>query len=168
MLILGLDPGSNRTGFGLIDSRAGRLRLITFGIVRPPANLTFLLRLPHLLAALESLVDRTKPDVVAAEDLFVARNSRVALQLGHVRGVALVPFLRAGIPVHEYPPRLVKKTVTGYGAAEKEQVRKMVRLLVGVHDEDIPLDASDALAVAICHAHCRSQEPSRVAPHVAT
>jgi len=168
MLILGLDPGSTRTGFGLIDSRAGRLRTITFGIIRPPANLPFLDRLPHLLDALETLVVRSRPDVVAAEDLFVARNSRVALQLGHVRGVALIPFLRAGIPVHEYPPRLVKKTVTGYGAAEKEQVRRMVRLLVGLHDGEIPLDASDALAVAICHAHCRPPATPRVAPHAAT
>lgn len=168
MLILGLDPGSNRTGFGLIDSRAGRLRVVTFGVIRPPANLRFLDRLPHLLAALEALVVRSRPDVVAAEDIFVARNSRVALQLGHVRGVALVPFLRAGIPVHEYPPRLVKKTVTGYGAAEKEQVRKMVRLLVGLHLDELPLDASDALAVAICHAHSRQPTMRRVASHVAT
>jgi crossover junction endodeoxyribonuclease RuvC len=165
MLILGLDPGSTRTGFGLIESRAGRLRTITFGIIRPPARLAFLDRLPHLLAALEAIVARSRPDVVAAEDLFVARNSRVALQLGHARGVALLPFLRAGIPVHEYAPRLVKKTVTGYGAAEKEQVRRMVRLLLGLHDGEVPLDASDALAVAICHAHCRPPAVPRVVPH---
>lgn len=168
MLILGLDPGSTRTGFGLVESRAGSLRSVTFGIIRPPGHLAFLDRLPHLLTALEALVVRWRPDVVAAEDLFVARNNRVALQLGHVRGVALLPFLRAGIPVREYPARLVKKTVTGYGAAEKKQVRRMVRLLIGVHDAAIPLDASDALAVAVCHAHCRPAAAPRIVPHATT
>jgi len=165
MLILGLDPGSTRTGFGLIDSSAGRLRAVTFGVIRPPARLAFLDRLPHLYATLATLVARTRPDVVAAEDLFVARNSRVALQMGHVRGAALLPFLCAGIPVHEYPPRLIKKTVAGYGAAEKEQVRRMVRLLVGLHDADLPLDASDALAAAVCHAHSRPPDARRIVPH---
>jgi crossover junction endodeoxyribonuclease RuvC len=165
MLILGLDPGSTRTGFGLIDSRAGRTRAVSFGVIRPPARAPFLERLPHLLLAIETLIERSRPDVLAAEDLFVARNSRVALQLGHVRGVALLPFLRAGIPVHEYAPRMVKKTVTGYGAAEKEQVRKMVCLLLGLHGDEPPLDASDALAVALCHAHCRPRAASRIDPH---
>jgi crossover junction endodeoxyribonuclease RuvC len=165
MLILGLDPGSTRTGFGLIESGPARLRVITFGVIRPPARLSFLDRLPHLFTALGALVTRSRPDVVAAEDLFVARNSRVALQMGHVRGAALLPFLSAGIPVHEYPPRLIKKTVTGYGAAEKDQVRRMVRLLGGLHDTELPLDASDALAAAICHAHCRPAVASRTIPH---
>src|SRR5262245_39414028 len=129
MLILGLDPGSERAGYGLIEARQGTLRCLSQGLLKPPAGLPFLERLPHLAAAVEQLIERSRPDVAAAEDLFVARNSRVALHLGHVRGALLVPLLRAGIPVHEYAPRQVKKTVTGYGAAEKEQVRKMVSLL---------------------------------------
>jgi crossover junction endodeoxyribonuclease RuvC len=153
MLILGIDPGSNATGYGLLESRAGRLRPVAFGTIAPPPGLSFLLRLPHIAAALEEILGRIRPDGAAIEDLFHARNSRVALQLGHVRGAALLPLLRAGVPVFEYSPRLVKKAVAGYGAAEKEQVRRMVRILLGVHDAGMPLDASDALAVAICHAH---------------
>lgn len=153
MLILGLDPGSERAGYGLIESRGGTLRALDHGVLKPPAGLTLLERLPHLAAAIEGLIARNPPDVVAAEDLFVARNSRVALHLGHVRGATLLPILRAGIPVHEYAPRQVKKSVTGYGAAEKEQVRQMVRLLLGLGDRRLALDASDALAIGICHAH---------------
>ena len=153
MLILGLDPGSERAGFGLIEVRSGTLRALDHGVLKPPAGLSLLARLPHLCAAVERLVERACPDEVAAEDLFVARNSRVALHLGHVRGVTLLPILRAGIPIHEYAPRQVKKSVTGYGAAEKEQVRRMVRLLLGLGEGPLPLDSSDALAIAICHAH---------------
>lgn len=164
MLILGLDPGSERTGFGLIDSRHGALRLLSQGLLRPPAGLPLLERLPHLESAVEQLIGRARPDVVAAEDLFVAKNSRVALHLGHVRGATLLPVLRAGIPIHEYAPRQVKKAVTGYGAAEKIQVRKMVSLLVGVPEGDLAFDASDALALAICHAHL-GQTVARAAQH---
>ncbi len=162
MLILGLDPGSERAGYGLIESRGGTLRCVDQGLVKPPPGLPLLERLPHLASAVEALIARTRPDAVAAEDLFVARNSRVALHLGHVRGAMLLPILRAGIPVHEYAPRQVKKTVTGYGAAEKEQVRRMVSLLLGYAERSLALDASDALAIAICHAHL-----GRALPHAA-
>ncbi len=153
MLILGIDPGSTATGYGLVESLPGRVRAIAFGTIEPPRGLRFLERLPRIASALESLLDRMRPDEAAVEDLFLGRNGRVALQLGHVRGVALLPLLRSGISVHEYAPRLVKKAVTGYGAAEKEQVRLMVRNLLGLHERPLPVDASDALAVAICHAH---------------
>ena len=153
MLILGVDPGSQRTGYGFIESRAGRLRALDYGTISPPPRTAFLDRLPHLAAHLAALAERTRPDAVAAEDIFMARNSRSALLLGQVRGAALLPLLSAGLPVHEYPARLVKKMVTGYGAAEKEQVRHMVRILLGLAGGDLALDASDALAVAICHAH---------------
>jgi crossover junction endodeoxyribonuclease RuvC len=153
MLILGIDPGSGATGYGLVESRSGRLRAAEFGSIVPPRGLHLLDRLPHIAAALERLVASWRPDQAAVEDLFHARNSRVALMLGHVRGAALLPLVRAGVPVHAYAPRLVKKAVAGYGAAEKEQVRRMVRILLGLRDGRLSLDASDALAVAICHAH---------------
>ena len=153
MLILGIDPGSSTTGYGVVESRSGRLRALAHGTIVPPRGLPFLERLPHIAAAIEGLVRTVAPDGAAVEDVFHARNSRVALQLGHVRGAALLPLLRARVPVYEYSPRLVKKAVTGSGAAEKEQVRRMVRLLLGIRDPCLPLDASDALAVAICHAH---------------
>lgn len=153
MLILGIDPGSNATGYGLIQSRAGRLRAVDFGTIAPPRGLPFHDRLPHLFSALESLVARTRPDQAAIEDLFHARNSKVALKLGHVRGIVLLAMQRARIPIHQYAPRLVKKAVAGYGGAEKEPLRRMVRLLLGMPSGAMTLDASDALAVAICHAH---------------
>ncbi len=153
MLILGIDPGSTATGYGLVESLHGRVRAIGFGAIAPPRGLAFLDRLPRIASALEALLDRVHPDEAAVEDLFFGRNGRVALRLGHVRGVALLPLLRSGIPVHEYAPRLVKKAVTGYGAAEKDQVRLMVRSLLGLHERPLSVDASDALAVAICHAH---------------
>lgn len=162
MLILGLDPGSSSTGYGLVESRSGRLRSVAYGTLNPRRGLSFLDRLPFISNALEELIARARPDAVAAEDVFVARNSRVALKLGHVRGAALLPLLRAGIPVHEYAARLVKKTVTGYGAAEKEQVRQMVRILLGLRGDALALDASDALAVAICHAHLSVSVARRV------
>lgn len=153
MLILGIDPGSGSTGYGVVESRGGRLRALAHGTIVPPPGLPFLERLPHIAAAVESLARAVAPDGAAVEDVFHARNSRVALQLGHVRGAALLPLLAARVPIYEYSPRLVKKAVTGSGAAEKEQVRHMVRLLLGLRDASLPLDASDALAVAICHAH---------------
>jgi crossover junction endodeoxyribonuclease RuvC len=153
MLILGIDPGSGSTGYGVVESRGGRLRALAHGTIVPPRGLPFLDRLPHIASAVEKLVRTVAPDGAAVEDIFHARNSRVALQLGHVRGAALLPLLDARIPVYEYSPRLVKKAVTGSGAAEKEQVRRMVRLLLGLRDAPLPLDSSDALAVAICHAH---------------
>lgn len=153
MLILGLDPGSQSSGYGLLQSLNGRLLVLQHGSIVPPRGSAFLERLPHIAARIEEIVRTARPDVVAIEDLFHARNSKVALKLGHVRGASLLPVLRAGLPVHEYAPRLVKKAVTGYGAAEKDQVRRMVRLLLGIHTGTLGLDASDALAVAICHAH---------------
>ena len=153
MLILGIDPGSGSTGYGVIESCAGRLRVLAQGAITPPAHLPFLSRLPHIADGIEALVRRVAPEGAAIEDLFHARNSRVALQLGHVRGAALLPLLQARVPVFEYSPRLVKKAVTGSGAAEKEQVRRMVRLLLGLGEVPLGLDTSDALAVAICHAH---------------
>jgi len=153
MLILGIDPGSLATGYGIVESRAGRLRAVAQGAITPPPHLQFLDRLPYIAEAIETLVRRTGPDGAAIEDAFHARNSRVALKIGCVRGVAILPLVQARIPVHEYAPRLVKKAVTGSGAAEKDQVRRMVRILLGLGPSLLTLDASDALAVAICHAH---------------
>src|SRR2546422_4080317 len=161
MLILGIDPGSAATGYGLVESRSGLLRALTHGTITPPSRLLFLDRLPYIAAAIEALLQSVAPDGAAIEDIFHSRNSRVALRLGCVRGAALLPILRAGVPVFEYPPRLVKKAVTGSGAAEKEQVRRMVRLLLALGETPLTLDASDALAVAICHAHSAPYQKMR-------
>jgi len=161
VLILGIDPGSGSTGYGVVEYSAGRLRALGQGAISPPADLPFLHRLPYIAAAIEALVRRVAPQGAAIEDVFHARNSRVALQLGHVRGAALLPLLQARVPIFEYSPRLVKKAVTGSGAAEKEQVRRMVRLLLGLGEAPLTLDASDALAVAICHAHSATYQKMR-------
>src|SRR6266850_6957163 len=119
MRILGIDPGSVVTGYGVVESVAGRLRAVAHGTITPPPELHFLDRLPYIAAAIEELVRRMTPDGAAVEDAFHARNSRVAIKLGCVRGVAILPILKACVPVFEYAPRFVKKAVTGSGAAEK-------------------------------------------------
>jgi crossover junction endodeoxyribonuclease RuvC len=156
MLILGIDPGSRVTGYGMVESRVGHLRVVDYGTIVPPAGLDLMDRLLHIAAALDRLALRAHPDVAAIEDMFHARNSRVALQLAQVRGVAMLSLRRAGLTVHEYAPRLVKKVVTGYGAADKEQVSRMVRVLLHLEGPMPAFDASDALAIAICHAHSSS------------
>jgi crossover junction endodeoxyribonuclease RuvC len=161
MLILGIDPGSAATGYGVVESRSGHLRSLAHGTITPPPHLPFLERLPYIAEAIETLVRRTTPDGAAVEDAFHARNSRVALKLGCVRGAAILPIVRARVRVFEYAPRLVKKAVTGSGAAEKDQVRRMVRILLGLGDGPVLLDASDALAVAICHASASSFHQAR-------
>lgn len=164
MRILGLDPGSRVTGYGIVESGSGgTLRAVRFGTIVPPRNLDFLARLPHIAGAIDALLAGERLDGAAIEDIFLARNTRVALQLGQVRGAALVPILRVGLEVHAYAPRAVKKAVAGYGAAEKEQVRRMVRMLLGLREGPMTLDASDALAVAICHAHAHTSSRLREA-----
>ncbi|HXH28571.1 MAG TPA: crossover junction endodeoxyribonuclease RuvC [Candidatus Polarisedimenticolia bacterium] len=163
MLVLGIDPGSKASGYGLIEDVGGRLRAVDHGVIAPPRGLPFLERLPHLASGFERLIETVRPDAAAVEDLFHARNSRVALQLGHVRGVVLLPLLRQGVPIHAYAPRLVKKAVTGYGGADKEQVQRMVGLLLGLRAGRLAVDASDALAVAICHAHSFAHQRIRQA-----
>jgi crossover junction endodeoxyribonuclease RuvC len=153
MRILGLDPGSSATGYGIVESHAGRLSAVVQGTISPPRGLPFLSRLPYIAGALEELLEQQQPDVAAVEDVFIARDSRAALKLGQARGAALVPLLRSGLVVHEYAARLVKRTVAGYGGADKEQVRRMVKILLGLGTARLSFDASDALAIAICHAH---------------
>jgi crossover junction endodeoxyribonuclease RuvC len=151
--ILGIDPGSHSTGYGLLEESGGRLREIESGAIRPGRDKQFLHRLSDIHEALSGLVIRFKPDAVAVENPFLARNVRSAMQLGEARAAALLPAVRAGIPVFEYAPRHVKAAVVGHGGAEKAQVARMVALLLGLSDLPTPLDATDALAVAICHAN---------------
>ena len=151
--ILGIDPGSYSTGYGLVEETGGRLRGIESGAIRPGRQKEFLLRLSEIHEALSALILRVRPDEVAVENPFLSRNFKSALQLGQARAAALLPAVKAGIPVFEYAPRHVKAAVVGYGEAEKEQVARMVKLLLGLPEPPSPLDAADALAVAICHAN---------------
>ena len=153
MRIFGVDPGSRRTGYGCIETRGSRHRLIDCGALAAPADAPLSDRLHAVHGGLARLLAAHRPDVVALEDLFYARNARSALILGHVRGVAMLAAAEAGVPAAEYAPAEVKRAVVGYGRADKRQVQQMVALLLGMDAPPTPLDASDALAVAVCHAH---------------
>jgi crossover junction endodeoxyribonuclease RuvC len=149
----GIDPGSDRTGYGCIESQGSRHRLVACGALSAPAGATFPEKLLVIHTGLAALLERHAPDCVAIENIFHARNVRSALKLGHARGVALLAACNAGLPVIEYAPAEIKRTVVGYGRAEKGQIAQMVKLLLGLDAAPAPHDVSDALAVAICHVH---------------
>jgi crossover junction endodeoxyribonuclease RuvC len=151
--IFGIDPGSERTGFGCVESSGSRHRLIACGALTVPARATFPEKLTVIHTGLASLLARHRPECVAVENIFYARNVRSALKLGHARGVALLAAAEAGIPVVEYAPAEIKRAIVGYGRAEKGQMQQMVKLLLGLETAPSPHDAADALAVAICHLH---------------
>ena len=156
MKVLGLDPGTTATGFGIVSFESGRLALEQCGVWRPPSRLEFAGRLDFLLNAAVELLNDSHPAAVSVETVFAARNIASALKLSHARGVLLAAASRCAVPVFEYEPRLVKKALVGYGQAEKEQVRAMVLSLLARHRARVPLDAADALALAICHVHASS------------
>ena len=153
MKIFGIDPGSDRTGYGCIETTAGRHHLVICGSLSAPARSTFPEKLRHVHEGLATLLARHRPDCVAVENIFYARNVRSALKLGHARGVVLLAAAQAGLPVAEYAPTEIKLAVVGFGRAEKHQVQQMIKLLLGLDAVPSPHDAADALAVAICHVH---------------
>jgi crossover junction endodeoxyribonuclease RuvC len=149
---IGIDPGSLITGYGIIEPIDGRPCHVASGRVVAPVGVPFNGRLKAIYSRLTEVIARHNPHVMAIEDLFFARNVKTALKLGHVRGVAMLAGLNAGLPIAEYSPLVVKQALVGYGRAQKEQVQEMVRLLLGL--EAVPdSDTADALAVAICHLH---------------
>ncbi len=150
-VILGIDPGSRRAGFGVVTLVGGRLEYLASGLIRAGKS-ALAERLGEIHAGTAELVARYRPAAAAVEDVFVARDPRAALRLGQARGAALAAIAAAGIPVVEYSPRTVKQAVVGSGAATKEQVQRMVMQLLRLPVAPPP-DAADALAVAICHAH---------------
>ena len=153
MRIFGIDPGSDRTGYGCIETDGRGPRLVTCGALASPPRATFPQRLMAIHDGLAALLAEWRPDCVAVEEIFHARNVRSALTLGHARGAALLAATRAGLPVAAYTPAEVKRAVVGYGRADKPQVQRMVRLLLGLDRAPAPHDAADALAVALCHLH---------------
>jgi len=159
--IFGIDPGSERTGYGCIESDGSRHRIVAAGAVGAPSAASFPEKLLAIHARLSVLLAECRPDCVAIENLFFATNVRSALKLGHARGVAMLAAVEAGLPVIEYTPAEIKRAVVGYGRAEKHQVAEMVKLILGLAAPPSPHDAADALAVAICHVH--SQSPARPA-----
>jgi crossover junction endodeoxyribonuclease RuvC len=154
--IFGIDPGSDRTGYGCVESNGSRHRLIACGVISARLIDTFPQRLARIHRDLSDLLAQCRPECVAIENLFHAANVRSALKLGHARGVAMLAAVEAGCPVEEYTPAEIKRAVVGYGRAEKQQVQQMIKLLLGLERVPSPHDAADALAVAICHLHSRS------------
>lgn len=152
MIILGVDPGSRVTGYGLIDRQGDEIQYLNCGLIRPPPKAPFYERIHGIFHSLSDLMGQNRPVEMSLEDLFYAKNIQSSLKLGHARGAALIAAMECGVSIFEYSPLEIKKSVVGYGRADKEQVRAMVKTLLGMK-EDPPLDASDALAAAICHAH---------------
>jgi crossover junction endodeoxyribonuclease RuvC len=162
--VFGIDPGSERTGYGCVESDGSRHRLVVCGAIVTSPRLGFPAQLLRIHQQLSALLAEHRPECVAVESVFHAVNVRSALKLGHARGVALLAAVEGGYPCAEYTPAEIKRAVVGYGRAEKHQVQEMVKLLLGLDEVPTPHDAADALAVAICHLH--SQVPDAVAPHV--
>jgi crossover junction endodeoxyribonuclease RuvC len=153
--VLGIDPGSHRTGYGLVEEHRGRLHLVAAGAIAANPGLALGPRLLSIYEGLERVLEDGHPQEVAVEGLFHAKNARSALLLGHARGTALVAVARRQLPVFEYAPREVKKALVGTGTAEKHQVEAMVRVLLGLTSPVRPHDAADGVAIAICHLHSR-------------
>jgi crossover junction endodeoxyribonuclease RuvC len=155
MRVLGIDPSLQSTGFGIVEEQNGRLLPVAFGVIKPTAKLPLHLKLAEIKSELEELIRTYSPEEASIENAFYAQNMKTALLLGQVRGAILVAVAATGCGLAEYSALEIKKAVTGYGQADKEQVLTMVRSLLGLDDDRIPLDASDALATAICHLNCR-------------
>lgn len=154
MRIVGIDPGSIKTGWGVIEQHGPRLRLVDAGVIRMTSTDEFPVRLRGVFEALRDLIDRHKPQAAAIEDMFHAHFAGSALKLAHVRGVILLASSLFDLPIYAYPPTLVKKTVAGAGRADKSQVARIVGGLLGIRTLP-PADATDALAVAITHSRGR-------------
>lgn len=150
--IIGIDPGSRVTGYGVIDTDRGRLYFVACGVVKTTPDYPFATRLNEIFDGLNQVIQVHEPAIAAIEEVFLASNPRSALKLGHARGVAVVAAMQNGLAVYDYSPRAIKQAVVGYGQAEKEQVQHMVQVLLELSGRPSP-DAADALAVAICHAN---------------
>jgi crossover junction endodeoxyribonuclease RuvC len=152
-LVLGIDPGTAITGYGLVGGEGDDLGLVDYGVIITSSDESQPQRLQEIYRQLTALVQERQPAVAAVEKLFFSRNVRTALSVGQARGVALLAMANAEIAVHEYTPLEVKQAVVGYGRATKDQVQEMVKMLLGLDSVPQPDDAADAIAVAICHIH---------------
>ena len=150
--IIGIDPGSRITGYGVVGSAGGQIQFVSCGIIKTTANLPFSHRINQIFDGINEVIQLHQPDVAAVEDVFLSTNPRSALKLGQARGAAVVAAMQNNLAVYDYSPRVVKQGVVGYGQASKEQVQHMVRILLGLTSSP-SRDAADALAVAICHAN---------------
>lgn len=162
MRILGIDPGYATTGFGLIESDRGAYRLLQYGVVTTPKDLPFQDRLVMLYDDMMQLLEATKPDAAAVEELFWGHNITTGIGVSHGRGVILLAIAKSSVPCFEYTPMQVKQAVVGYGKAEKHQVMEMTKRLLHMEQVARPDDAADAIAIALCHARANSSLLAKV------
>lgn len=153
MRILGVDPGTLSCGYGIVEEEDGRLFYVTSGGIKISSKIALTKRLKNIYEGIEEVIKKHKPDCMAIENLFFAKNVQAALKLGQAKGVAILAAVKVGIPVFEYSPLEVKQSVVGHGSAEKKQVQHMVKTLLGLKTLPHPPDLADALALAICHIH---------------
>lgn len=154
LTILGVDPGSRKTGYGVVKTCGNRISFIASGVIKASTNESTFLheRLANIYSGLTEVIEAYKPSVAVVEDMFFARNAQSALKLGHARGAAILAATHGGLELFEYTPLEIKKAVAGYGKADKGQIQYMVKILLKLEKEPAQ-DASDALAAAICHAN---------------
>jgi crossover junction endodeoxyribonuclease RuvC len=150
MLVLGVDPGSRITGYGLVDKKDNLVSCVEAGVISSPGDVPFYERIHKIYTSMVDIMDRYEPREMAIEDVFFAKNVKSSLKLGHARGAALIAAVNCGVKVFEYTPLEIKKSVVGYGRATKEQIASMVQVILK-HPKKFGPDISDALAAAICH-----------------
>lgn len=153
MLVLGIDPGTATTGYGLVRETPDSLEMVAYGVITTPAGTEMATRLQSLFHQLGDLLQQHQPDTAAVEKLFFQRNVRTAMSVGQARGVILLALAEAGLSVTEYAPNEIKQAITGYGGADKRQMQTMIQLMLALPEVPHPDDAADALAVAVCHLH---------------
>ncbi len=153
MIVLGIDPGTAITGYGVVSVEDDHLTLVTCGVITTPPVQSLPERLRTIYQELSALIAQHRPQAVAVEEVLFGRNVRTAISVGHARGVALLAAAQADLPVFTYTPTAVKQAVGGYGSANKRQIQEMVRMLLALPAVPQPDDAADAVAVAVCHIH---------------
>ena len=153
MRVIGIDPGTAITGWGVVEGDGNDLQMVAAGVVRTAAGTPLPQRLQIIYNDLTALIKEWQPETSAIEELFFSKNAKTALAVGHGRGVAMLALANANLSITEYKPLEVKQAVTGHGGADKQQIQQMVKLLLSLEDIPRPDDAADALAIAICHVH---------------
>ena len=159
MKILGIDPGTATTGYGLIEKAGSKYTLIDYGVVLTPAKIELHHRLNSIFDELTEIIKRHQPDEVVVEELFFATNAKTAISVGAARGVILLAAQKQKVPIAEYTPLEVKMAITGYGKADKRQIQQMVKAILCLKEVPKPDDAADALAIALCHGQTRKHKP---------
>ncbi len=162
MIILGIDPGTAILGYGIIEATGNKLKLIKFGCFNTEKSMSDPARLKSLYGELIKLIKKYRPAAMAIERLFFFKNAKTVISVAQARGIILLAAENMSLPIYEFTPLEVKQAVTGYGRAEKQQIQKMVKMILGLKETPKPDDAADAVAIAICGAHC--QAPKGLTP----